>query len=318
MGESLMAGYLEAVPQLDVIIPVKDRSTVRDCVAQLCTEVEQAAGISLGQIWLCDGDSQTTDCQAQLAEVAQWDKVTWLSCVSPEFTSGFNKGWLLNQGLAATTAQLVLVSDVDILWNRESLSKLAIAATHNPNHLYYVQSVQESKPRDEAVQRPRYGYRLQQQDQDTLVEIYAVPTSPHSETVSSIPLRPGCGLVCGHRSCFERIGGYRHCFRGWGWEDQDLLIRAQLLGYGLGQVGWVTHLSHEDEQRNAFHTEQAVQQSRDLNILRCLEALSSNQLQGDWHPTGSRASVPNASRVIHTQIPPALQWLATSQNSYAP
>lgn len=225
-------------PKLDVIIPVKDRTTVRDSIAQLCAEAAKATGFSLGQVWLCDGDSQMAECRAQLETVAQWDKVEWLSCISPEFTPSFNKGWLLNQGLAATTAPLVLISDVDILWHRDSLSELVTAATCNPNHLYHVQSVQESEPRNEAVQRPRYGYRIEQQEQGYLVEIHAASDSSSPDHPSSMSLRPGCGLVCGHRSCFQQLGGYRHCFRGWGWEDQDLLMRAQLFGFGLGQAGW--------------------------------------------------------------------------------
>jgi len=304
-------------PHLDVIIPVKDRTTVRDCIGQLCAEAAKATGFSLRQILLCDGDSQTANCREQLEAVAQWDKVEWLSCISPEFTSGFNKGWLLNQGLAATTAPLILISDVDILWNRDSLSELTIAASRNSNHLYYVQSVQESEPNNEAVQRPRYSYRIEQQEQDSLVEIYEDSSKTSSEHTSSMSLRPGCGLVCGHRSCFEQLGGYRHCFRGWGWEDQDLLMRAQLLDFGLGQGGWVTHLSHGDEQRNALSTEQSVQKSRDLNILRCLDALTSGQLQGDWGQVSPRTAVQSSSPRIRTRIPTALQVLANIQGQYS-
>lgn len=305
-------------PRLDVIIPVKDRSTVRDCVARLRSEAAQAQGFSLGKILLCDGNSKAIDCQAQLAEVAQWENVERLACRSEEYTRGFNKGWLLNQGLAATTAPIVLISDVDILWNQETLNELAIAAVNHPSRLYYIRSVQESEPQHQASQRPRYGYRIEHQGRGYLVTIYAEPSSlaPVSHPSSTSQLRPGCGLVCAKRSLFQNIGGYRQSFRGWGWEDQDLLIRAQLLGYELGHLGWVTHLSHGDEQRNKFASQQSVQDSRDRNILHCLAELTPDNLQGDWSTTGFSPQL--SSHPIRTQIPPELQALAQRKKSHGP
>jgi glycosyltransferase involved in cell wall biosynthesis len=265
---------------LDVIIPVQDRQTVVECVAMLRAQASRATGFRLGQILLCDGGSREADCRSQLAQVAQWEGVKIYPCGSANAEATFNKGWLLNQGLAATTAPLVLISDVDILWNTESLDALAIAASQAPDHLYCVQSVVESQPSDRAVPFTRYAYRIGRDGEAGYhVEVY--------EALPSGPQRPGCGLVCARRSLFLAIGGYRHDFRGWGWEDQDLLMRAQLLGYGLGELGWVTHLSHGDQQRNADGEGRSPQESRDRNIRQCLQGLAQGQWLGDWQPRES-------------------------------
>ena len=252
---------------LDVIIPVKDRSTVLRCVTYLREQIAIAQGITLGRILVCDGGSKETSCQQQLANITQWAEVEVLGCAH----TGFNKGWLINQGLMAASAPWVLISDVDILWPSATLEELATAA--RPEYIHYVQDVRESQPGNTAIKRSRYSYRLNSSEREPSVEIFA--------DFSESDFRPGCGLVFGAIALFRKIGGYRHCFRGWGWEDQDLLIRAQLLGYCVDQVGTVTHLSHGDSDRNSFHEDCLPQMSRDRNIEICLEEISKGRLIGD-------------------------------------
>ena len=286
--------------ELDVIVSVKDRSTVLRCISTLLQQIELAEGIRLGQILLCDGGSGDANCQQQVHQVAQFPGVQ----VLPRPHPGFNKGWLLNQGLEAATAPLVLISDVDILWNAATLKALSAAAVSQADCLYCLQSVQESDPSNVAIQRPRYTYRLGRTPSDTLVEIYAASPS-HSH-------RPGYGLLCGQRSLFQRVGGYRHCFQGWGWEDRDLLLRSQLLGYTVAELGTVTHLSHGDPQRNAFDSHCTPQQSRDRNILICLEALTQGKLLGDLPQPQ-----PTALDSVHDPFPGSIRVRYPPQLAYA-
>jgi glycosyltransferase involved in cell wall biosynthesis len=260
-------------PVLDIVIPVKERITIERCVLTLIAQMLQTKGLKLGRILLCDGGSRTMACCEQLEKVSQWPAVEVLSFAH----KGFNKAWLLNQGLQAASAPIVITSDVDILWPAETLEAMAIAAAVHPSTLYHVQAVQESEPDNVATQRSRYTYRLIPMAGKTTVELSLnvdVDAQPQD-------LRPGCGLVCARRSLWQQIGGYRHCFQGWGWEDQDLLMRAQLLGYRVLPLGTVTHLSHGDSQRNAFAGQLAPQESRDLNIRLCLAGLASGKLRGD-------------------------------------
>ncbi|MEM8638466.1 MAG: glycosyltransferase family 2 protein [Cyanobacteria bacterium P01_G01_bin.54] len=282
--------------ELDVIIPVKDRATIAPCVTTLMQSFASTPMIRLGQILICDGGSQTLDCRAQLQRIRQWPSIKILPCPH----AGFNKGWLLNQGLRAATAPLVLISDVDILWNGPTLAALSRAAYQTPDCFYSIQAVEESDPQTIARQRLRYSYHLSETAQGQRIEIYA--------EMELTPQRPGYGLLCAQRQLFERVGGYRHDFQGWGWEDQDLLIRSQLLGYTVQTIGTVIHLSHDDPQRNQFMARQSPQQSRDRNILRCLAGLAQGKLRGDLSPNSATESA--YSKPISIHYPASLDYAA--------
>jgi glycosyltransferase involved in cell wall biosynthesis len=271
--------------KIDIIIPIKNRLTLTDCVSELIAAIDRASDIKLGTIWICDGGSSDRHCQEQLQQVAQLPHISVLDRPHPDF----NKGWLLNQGIAAATAPILLISDVDILWNDLAITALVNAAAQSPEQFYCIQSVQESMPTNAAIERPRYTYRIDRAN--ATVEIYPAPP-PGSQ-------RPGYGLLCGRRSIFQAIGGYRHDFRGWGWEDQDLLIRAQLLGYGVSEIGEVIHQSHGDADRNSFEA-CTPQMSRDRNIRICLAGLAKGRLMGDLTPEAS------PGKPIQVLYPPAL------------
>jgi glycosyltransferase involved in cell wall biosynthesis len=255
--------------KIDVIIPIKNRTTLSDCVAELIAAIDRASDIELGMIWICDGGSSDPTCQQQLQQSAQLPCVTVLD--RPH--ANFNKGWLLNQGIAAATAPILLISDVDILWNDLAITALVNAAAQNLQQFCCIQSVKESTLKSVAIDRPRYTYRIDRGNAS--VEVYPTPLLGAQ--------RPGYGLLCGSRLLFQAIGGYRHDFRGWGWEDQDLLIRAQLLGYVVSELGEVIHQSHNDTNRNSFEA-CTPQMSRDRNIRICLVGLAEGRLMGDLIP----------------------------------
>ena len=263
-------GAIAAVGQItvDIVIPVKDRATVLCCIGTLLSQMKRVEAFRVGRILLCEGGSSEQDCLEQVRAVAKMPHVEVLNCRH----AGFNKGWLLNQGIQLATAQIVLISDVDILWNAVALDELCRAAYFS-ECFYHVQHVEESEANSVAVKRSRYAYKILQTASTPIVEVYDAPID-HT-------YRPGCGLVCVQRSLLQQIGGYRHCFRGWGWEDQDLLIRAQILGHTVEALGQVMHLSHSDTARNQFDGQCAPQKSRDHNISLCLKELTAGSLLGD-------------------------------------
>jgi len=282
--------------RLDVIVPVKNRETVNTIVRTLLREMAAISSVALGQLLLCDGGSTDAKCLQQIEAVSELRGVTVLSCEH----AGFNKGWLLNQGLAMASADTVLISDVDILWRADALATIAGVAANHSQRIYSVEDVRESEQGTAAVRRQRYTYRIDSQQSGTLVEICA-------DSAQDNERRPGCGIVCAQRQIFERIGGYKETFSGWGWEDQDFLIRAQLLGFEIATVGGVVHLSHGDEQRNA--SGEPVERSRDRNILCALESLKRGQLTGDWIQSPAPSDTPQTQldyRNISIQYPPEL------------
>lgn len=293
---------MSAQLEVDVVIPVKDRLTVKRCLETLQGQMAQVKGAQLKTLWLCDGGSQTPSCLQQLAAVESWPGVERVDLAAgsnnrggssaqphydPDFNQdfklGFNKGWLLNQGLQRVRWQslpressLVLISDVDILWSAPTLEAMILGAASHRDRLYTVRQVQESEPQgsagETALMRSRYTYQLRHQPTTIQVKILAA---------SQRSVRPGCGLLCAQLGLFRQLGGYRHCFTGWGWEDQDLLLRAELMGFRVVPVGQVVHLSHGDNWRQG-DGQLSLQESRDRNICRCLAQLKAGHLAGDW------------------------------------
>lgn len=269
---------------LAIIIPLKDRP-VMACIESLR---QSLAGWKPDtyHLWLCDGGSTQIDVADTLAHLAKGNDVTVLSSPDP----GFNKAALINQGLRHALGETMLVSDADILWNAAALNALLATLAETPTALCHIAQVNEMTPQTPALSRPRYGYRVERTAQGIIVKIEPVTPRPDH--------RPGCGLVVAQGETWQKLGGYKEPFQGWGWEDQDLLIRAELLDIPLRAAGCVLHQSHADDLRNYFHGHQPPQITRDLNLRRCLASLQQGDLWGSLGP-------PSA-----TTAPPAVQIFA--------
>jgi predicted glycosyltransferase involved in capsule biosynthesis len=194
-------------------------------------------------------------------------------CIVRLLDSGFNKARLLNQGILQATSEYVLVSDADILWNSTAIEALLSCASSCSKLICHVQDVRESDNHSIALQRDRYTYQLRQNAEAAFIEV--VPAKKRTQ------YRPGYGLILTRRNTLLKLGGYKELFQGWGWEDQDLLIRAGLLGVQVDECGKVTHLSHTDEMRNRYHNNLQPSQTRNRNIITCLKALTEGKLLGD-------------------------------------
>jgi glycosyltransferase involved in cell wall biosynthesis len=280
--------------RFDVIIPLKDR-TLAACVESLL-----ALGDRVHHILICDGGSTRRDVVETLANLGRHPQVL----VRRYARAGFNKAWLINQGILAAPGDWLLVSDADIVWNALALEALAGCLQPVPTALCHVEQVMESDTSAMALKRQRYGYRVERQGEGNCLIIET------DETRAEVR-RPGCGLVCGQRQTFWQLGGYKTDFMGWGWEDQDLLIRARLLGFPLLSAGQVLHQSHNDRDRNQFCRHLDPRQTRDRNLLICLSTLQQGQLLGDLQPA---PSVLNAPLNLQITLPENLRQLASQLN----
>lgn len=271
---------------VEVIIPVKDRVEIIQCVRSLLF-LEQVL-----QIWICDAGSVQPDCVAALHELKQCDQVRLLQFPM----AGFNKSHLLNQGILHTTSEYLLVSDADILWHFDTLQALVTKVSTQTHTICCVGNVQESDPMSVALKRDRYIYQLTTNSDTAWIEI--LPAN-----LSNPQTRPGCGLICAQKATLQKLGGYRECFQGWGWEDQDLLIRAEIMGIQVEFAGSVIHLSHADAQRNQHFHHINPSDSRNQNILTCLNQLATGNLFGDL-PLAFLPEIQH--RTVQIRIPEAL------------
>ncbi|MEG4442096.1 glycosyltransferase family 2 protein [Microcoleus sp. AT9_B5] len=280
---------------LQVIIPVKNRPEIVDCVRSLL-----AVGYPVTKIIICDGGTAESKCLMALQDLAKLSQVEWFKY--PQ--SDFNKSQLINQGILQASSEYLLISDADIIWNRQGILQLffsilepidlesfylktrienvkhlpetsSLSAVSNSKNgiICYVRTVAESCLQTTALKRERFTYNIQKGEQIAAVNIVLA--------VAGNRARPGCGLLCTRKQTLLSLGGYKESFTGWGWEDQDLLIRATLFGIKICAAGNVIHLSHSDAARNQHHQQLPPIQTRDRNIISCLQSLQKGDIFGD-------------------------------------
>ncbi|NJL02501.1 MAG: glycosyltransferase [Spirulinaceae cyanobacterium SM2_1_0] len=275
-----------AVVNLTAIMPVKDRAEVAASARSLL-----AACPGLSALLICDGGSTQPQCCAALRMLAQEPGVQVLR--RPQ--TGFNKAELLNDGLQAARSEWVLLTDADILWSAAAIAALWPVA-RSPRTVATIATVQETLPTTATCPRRRYTYQLAW---DNGVQVIAIVTEPEMATAA----RPGCGLLCARRATLLALGGYKHILTGWGWEDRDLLLRAELCGERWLTAGTVQHCSHSDVWRNQF-TADSPTATRDQNIVRSLRSLEQGQFWGDLIPTDTQLATPLAP--VRITWPPEL------------
>jgi glycosyltransferase involved in cell wall biosynthesis len=270
---------------LEVIIPVKDRFEVLQCVESLARFSALVA-----KILVCDGGSTDAQCLEALKKLQRHHNVEVLQFQTP----GFNKSILINKGIERARSEFTVISDTDILWSEAALKALLNKVRSDANTICYVGEVEESIPSSVARKRDRYTYKVRVTEQVAFIDIVSDGTCLH---------RPGCGLICARKSTLIALGGYKEIFSGWGWEDQDLLIRASLFGIQVRADGGVTHLSHSDKTRNRHHDNVSPSFTRNRNIIACLKSLSEGVFKGNLQL--DEVSQPQLKQ-IHFRLPSSL------------
>ena len=231
----------------------------------------------LERIVVCDGGSSDRQCITALQKLASWEKVEILSHPLPRF----NKSRLINQGILHSRGEYLLISDADIIWNAATLQSLLNCVKKKKNAIACVQNVKESDPQAEVLRRARYTYEIQVKD--GIASIKIIP-----ENLRDRQQRPGCGLICTRKTPLTALGGYKEVFQGWGWEDRDLLMRAELLGFEIHGTGTIAHLSHGDNLRDRGDRDSIIS-ARNCNIITSIHSLSQS-LHGDLEECTSKAS----------------------------
>jgi glycosyltransferase involved in cell wall biosynthesis len=275
----------------EVIIPIKNRCEIEQCIISLISpenSKQHQKQHQIKRVIICDGGSTDRDCIHLLQKLEKWEKVEILSYP----LSQFNKSCLINQGILHSQAEYLLISDADIIWNAATLKNLLDCVKLQENAIVCVQNVEESNPDAEVLGRDRYNYEIHIKNNIASVKIVR-------EKAKDIKNRPGCGLICTRKSTLIALGGYKEIFQGWGWEDRDLLMRAELLGFEIYWTGKVTHLSHSDDLRDRGKCDSIIR-SRNGNIMASIHSLTRS-LSGNLDGCEVRESPYQKIKVV--QIP---------------
>ena len=267
---------------LEVIIPVKSRHEIRQCV--------QSLNSTDTKVIVCDGGSTDVECLESLQAIKQDIELINIPML------GFNKSRLINKGIEQAKCEFILISDADIIWNQAAIDALLYKVKSNDNIICCIQDVEESNPGSVALKRDRYTYNITQPD----LKIEILP-----DLDIACDRRPGCGIICARRTTLISLGGYKEFFQGWGWEDQDLLIRAKLCGINICASGKIIHISHDDTTRNRYYNNLAPHLTRNKNIIRCMNSLAQGILWGDLQ---IETFVKPTPKKIQVHLPESLRY----------
>jgi glycosyltransferase involved in cell wall biosynthesis len=244
---------------IQVIIPAVERCTVRRVIDSLI-----AADRDIAKIYVVGPRNDGI-----VALLTEYGYIC--SHIAFDVGGSFCKSALLNAGLKAADGENILVSDADIVWNKPALTAM-LATIDSRGGFCHVSQVDESRPHfSNPVWRlkPTIDFRER-------IEVSIV----RDPVYEGDRRRPGPGLILGRRLAWFDVGGFNEELVGWGWEDHDFLVRAQIMGYTVSTAGQVLHLSHADHLRNRLNGGIPKNVTRDANIAKSLEMIEAGILTG--------------------------------------
>lgn len=253
--------------QLDVVIPVSERPEVAATLFSLFS-----CGSLVRKVIVIDASQSGAHASELSGLFPGEDRLVLLS--RPRAI--FSKSVALNAGLSYCEAEFVLVSDADVVWSGATIAAM-YAKLEGAAHFCHVSHVEETDRGDITVKRKGYSYRLEFDGKEPQLTILRRVIRPAR--------REGPGLVLARLSDWHHIGGYVEGFKGWGWEDMDLLIRAELLGRQITRAGRILHLSHSDQRRQSRSGIDPVS-SRNANIAMSLRRIAAGNHLGDMKSHG--------------------------------
>lgn len=249
-----------------MVIPLKDRATIDRTIRTLLP----ATG--LREVVVVDAGSTDRHCLAALDRSLSSSVVSVLR----HPIEHFSRARLLNAGLQRSSTDIVLVSDADIEWSVEAL-ELLLHSARRTGGFAIVENVDETDPSPIPATGSRLSFEVSRDTGKCVVHVVETP-------IATVATRTGPGLVCAPRAAWFAVGGYNTFFNGWGWEDQDLLMRAQLLGFSVTSAGQVRHISHEHTLRNPLGGAVGLARTRDNNARLALSAIKDGRIHGPLAP----------------------------------
>ena len=196
----------------------------------------------------------------------------------------FNKCKLYNEGVKRATYDNLCFLDSDVFVSYESLSKsieaikddiTTVAIGYNGTALYLSYPAKASlietftySDLDNVIPQ---GYKPTLLDKNDMFE------------VSNTRAVGGCLLM--DKSCFKDINGFNPYFTGWGYEDNEIIIRSHKLGKKVVYINtdkpYLFHLPHMDESSvSNQHEDRTHQKNENHNLTEFIkiQKMSSTEL----------------------------------------
>jgi glycosyltransferase involved in cell wall biosynthesis len=298
-------------PALSVLIPWCDRDELQLTLAANAP----ALGAFGAEILVinCGGDRERLH---RLIAAAEATPVRQLDISAPRF----NKAMALNVGLAHSRSDTIFVLDADVALLGDILAE-AKAITENRSFVT-MQWVYESEPATPLAMRQsglaNNFSSLTNNFVASLVNSHNLELHFRDGTVLNHQLtrqdalgnkRAGPGLLFAAKRDLLEIQGFNSELQGWGWEDDDVLVRLQhVSGLRRVQKGEALHLTHGDDRRALRGPRH---QSDQVNFMKCCRNYNNGIFTGSYSADIAYA----ASRLAETpaELPAARQLIRCTQ-----
>jgi hypothetical protein len=213
---------------LQIVIPLRDRAGQRldNCLRSLAWQ----DGNDCLDVTISDYGSNA----AVRGEIAEAGARHGARVVHTETTAPWSRSRALNIGIRAGASRHVLCTDVDMLFAADFTATALSALREAPGRLVVCDC--HDLPRTAATAE------LTRSDFDRL------------RSVAERRATGGTGAChAADRSLFEQLRGYDEAYLHWGYEDADLLARAQAVGADVHSIATSTTMLHQWHPRAKDH-----------------------------------------------------------------
>jgi glycosyltransferase involved in cell wall biosynthesis len=221
---------------LTVVIPVRNRSGVRleNCLRSLRWQDVAQTDV---EIVLSDFGSDAGHLASIRALAGEYDA----RVVATDTAEIWNRSKVLNIGIQAASADIVLCTDADMIFQPNFLTTVIEAHAGNGGDVMGLCRCHDLPERVGVTLRNRADY-------------------PRLKAEASVRETRGTGACqAAAKSFFNDVRGYDEKFRYWGAEDNDMTARATFYGLSLVWVSPTTSMLHQwhrtvkNDQRWRFH-----------------------------------------------------------------
>ncbi len=265
---------MSAETPLSILIPWRDRPELEETLRRNLPRYERAEAQVV--VVNCGGDG---DMAAGIIARAGSGRTRQVDLAAP-----FNRSFALNLGIHFAASPKVFAMDADIVLEQRTLDD-ALAALGDRTFVT-IHTIRESDPSPPSwstgltappeivtVRRNLFTTVEWADGTETTIEDFRLDTMDRS--------RCAAGLILARKADFEAVGGYRSDLDGWGWEDNDMMIRLiRVAGLERREAGAAIHLTHGDAVRDLKGREK--NNSTEANFQRVCGRYIRGELEGTY------------------------------------